>query len=83
MFCGPPPTVTSFRSAFRVASRGLVERTWIVLRGADLGLADLLGADLRGADLRSANLADAIFLTQSQVRAAVRDAGTTLPSVLL
>jgi hypothetical protein len=53
------------------------------LRGADLRLADLLGADLRGADLRAANLADALFLTQSQVQAAIGDGTTVLPSVLL
>ncbi len=53
------------------------------LRGADLRLADLLGADLRGADLRAANLTEAIFLTAAQVQAAVGDAGTTLPSVLI
>jgi hypothetical protein len=52
------------------------------LRGADLGLADLLGADLRGTDLRAANLSDAIFLSQTQVQAAVGDARTTLPAVL-
>ena len=52
------------------------------LQGADLRLADLLGADLRGADLRAANLGDAIFLTQTQVQAAVGDARTTLPAVL-
>jgi hypothetical protein len=52
------------------------------LQGADLRLADLLGADLRGADLRAANLGDAIFLTQTQVQAAVGDARTALPAVL-
>ncbi len=52
------------------------------LQGADLRLADLLGADLRGADLRAANLVDAIFLTQSQVQAAVGDGRTALPAVL-
>ncbi len=53
------------------------------LRGADLQLADLLGADFRGADLRTANLDGALFLTQIQVQAAVGDASTVLPSVLL
>ncbi|GIM92589.1 pentapeptide repeat-containing protein [Paractinoplanes toevensis] len=41
------------------------------LREADLRRADFTGADLRGADLRGANLADALFLTRSQLRAAV------------
>jgi uncharacterized protein YjbI with pentapeptide repeats len=50
------------------------------LRGADLRLADLLGADLRGADLRGADLTTSIFLTQSQIDSAKRDAGTKLPS---
>jgi uncharacterized protein YjbI with pentapeptide repeats len=40
------------------------------LRGADLRRADLIGADLRGADLRGADLTGALFLTQSQLRAA-------------
>ncbi|GIF24635.1 hypothetical protein Ate02nite_73650 [Paractinoplanes tereljensis] len=41
------------------------------LREADLRRADFTGADLRGTDLRGANLADALFLTRSQLRAAV------------
>lgn len=41
------------------------------LREADLRRADFTGADLRGADLRGANLAGALFLTESQLRAAV------------
>ena len=41
------------------------------LRDADLRRADFTGADLRGADLRGADLTDAIFLTESQLRAAV------------
>ena len=53
------------------------------LRGADLGHADLLGADLRAADLSSAKLSQAIFLTQPQLDAAVGDASTTIPSVLI
>jgi len=52
------------------------------LRGADLRQADLLGADLRGADLRGANLSDAIFLTQTQVQAAIGDSRTSLPPIL-
>jgi hypothetical protein len=41
------------------------------LRDADLRRADLTGADLRGTDLRGANLTDVLFLTGSQLRAAV------------
>jgi pentapeptide repeat protein len=52
------------------------------LRGADLRGADLLGADLRGADLRGADLSDALFLTRSQVQAAVGDAATRCPARL-
>ncbi len=43
------------------------------LRGADLRRADFTGADLRGADLRGADLTGALFLTESQVTAAVTD----------
>ena len=43
------------------------------LRDADLRRADLTGADLRGADLRGADLTDVLFLTASQLRAAVTD----------
>jgi uncharacterized protein YjbI with pentapeptide repeats len=43
------------------------------LRDADLRLADLTGADLRGADLRGANLTGVLFLTKSQLRAAVTE----------
>jgi len=53
------------------------------LRGLDLGRADLLGADLRDADLRGAELAQVLFLSQSQVNAAVGDAHATIPSALL
>lgn len=52
------------------------------LRGADLSRTDVLGADLRAADVRGARLAEALFLTQPQVDAAVGDAATTLPGVL-
>ena len=52
------------------------------LRGLDLVLADLTGADLRGADLRGADLSEAIFVTTSQLRAAVGDATTSLPPTL-
>jgi hypothetical protein len=40
------------------------------LRDADLRRADFTGADLRGADLRGADLSGALFLTESQLRAA-------------
>ncbi|WP_433370096.1 pentapeptide repeat-containing protein [Actinoplanes sp. CA-142083] len=43
------------------------------LREADLRLADLTGADLRGTDLRGAKLTGVLFLTASQLRAAVTD----------
>src|SRR4051794_12397582 len=52
------------------------------LRAADLRGADLLGADLRGADLRGADLTDALFLTRTQVQAAVGDDGTRIPARL-
>lgn len=48
------------------------------LRRADLRQADLLGADLRAADLRAARLDGSIFLTQTQVGAAVGDAATAI-----
>jgi hypothetical protein len=41
------------------------------LRDADLRRADFTGADLRGTDLRGADLTGALFLTKSQLRAAV------------
>jgi uncharacterized protein YjbI with pentapeptide repeats len=53
------------------------------LTGADLRRADLLGADLRGAQLAAADLRDALFLTQSQVGAALGDPGTRIPPRLL
>jgi hypothetical protein len=43
------------------------------LRDADLCRADFTGADLRGTDLRGANLTGVLFLTTSQLRAAVTD----------
>ncbi|MET0493262.1 MAG: pentapeptide repeat-containing protein [Actinoplanes sp.] len=46
------------------------------LRGADLRTADFTGADLRGTDLRGADLTGALFLTESQVTAAITDATT-------
>jgi uncharacterized protein YjbI with pentapeptide repeats len=48
------------------------------LRGADLRRADLTGADLRGARLAGADLTDCLFLTQSQLEAAVGDEQVTL-----
>ena len=43
------------------------------LRDADLREADFTGADLRGADLRGADLDGALFLTESQLTAAVTE----------
>jgi hypothetical protein len=43
------------------------------LRDADLRGADFTGADLRGTDLRGADLTGALFLTESQLTAAVTD----------
>ncbi len=52
------------------------------LRGADLRLADLTGADLRGAKLAGADLSGSLFVTQTQLDAAIGDAGTRLPPTL-
>jgi hypothetical protein len=52
------------------------------LRGQDLGSADLLGADLRDTDLRAADLGDALFLSQSQLNAALGDPATRIPDRL-
>lgn len=52
------------------------------LRDVDLELADLTGADLRGADIRGARLSGALFVTQSQLHAALGDARTTLPAAI-
>ncbi|WP_427884801.1 pentapeptide repeat-containing protein [Kribbella sp. GL6] len=52
------------------------------LRQADLRQADLIGADLRDTDLRGADLTGALFLTQSQVNAALGDHTTKLPSAV-
>lgn len=52
------------------------------LRGALLGLADLTGADLRNADIRGTDLSGVLFLTRSQLAAARRDAGTSIPAGL-
>jgi uncharacterized protein YjbI with pentapeptide repeats len=43
------------------------------LRDARLRRADFTGADLRGTDLRGADLTEVLFLTKSQLRAAVTD----------
>ncbi|MDI6097916.1 pentapeptide repeat-containing protein [Actinoplanes sp. NEAU-A12] len=43
------------------------------LRDADLRRADFTGADMRGTDLRGANLDGVLFLTASQLRAAVTE----------
>jgi hypothetical protein len=53
------------------------------LAGADLRKADLIGADLRDSDLKGADLTDALFVTQSQVNAALGDSHTKIPSTLL
>ena len=52
------------------------------LRGADLRSADFTGADLRGADLRGADLRGAIFLSSSQLEAALGDRETQLATSL-
>ena len=53
------------------------------LSGADLRLAELIGADLRGAAVHGADLSSALFLTQFQVNAALGDAATRLPPLLV
>ncbi|MFI5931689.1 pentapeptide repeat-containing protein [Actinoplanes sp. NPDC051494] len=45
------------------------------LREADLRLADFTGADLRGTDLRGADLTGVLFLTDSQLKAAITTPG--------
>lgn len=50
------------------------------LTDADLTLADLTGADLRAATMSGANMSRTIFVTQSQLEAAVGDATTLLPA---
>ena len=52
------------------------------LRAADLRVADFTGADLRGADLGGADLSGSLFLAQTQLEAAMGDAGTKLPPSL-
>jgi len=53
------------------------------LREADLRVADLIGADLRGADVRGADLGTSLYLTQSQLNAALGDAHTVIPPSLV
>ena len=52
------------------------------LSGCDLSGADLTGADCRDIDIRGADLARTIFLTQSQIDAAIGDSHTRLPPAL-
>ena len=52
------------------------------LRGATLHAAELLGADLRNADLSGADLSGAVYLTASQVGAALGSPATRLPPSL-
>ena len=52
------------------------------LRRADLALADLRGADLRAPTCAARGWSDALFLTRSQLGAAVGDETTTVPSWL-
>lgn len=49
------------------------------LRGADLRAADLIGADLRDANIGGADLSTALFLSQTQINAAIGDGDTRLP----
>ncbi|MFI5807860.1 pentapeptide repeat-containing protein [Streptomyces sp. NPDC051561] len=50
--------------------------------GADLRGADVIGADFRDADVRGADLSEALFLTQTQVNAALGDGGTRIPGAV-
>ena len=52
------------------------------LRGADLWMSDMKGTKLDGADLRGANLMEVTNLTTEQLRDAVVDESTTLPTSL-
>jgi uncharacterized protein YjbI with pentapeptide repeats len=52
------------------------------LTGADLRRADLIGADLRDANLAGADLTGAIFVTQTQLNAALGDQRTRIPAGL-
>lgn len=44
--------------------------------------ANFLGADMRDCNLKNADLSESIFLTQSQISAAVGNSGTKLPAAL-
>jgi uncharacterized protein YjbI with pentapeptide repeats len=50
------------------------------LRGSNLAGANLIGADLRNADIRGADLSESLYITQSQVNAAIGDSSTRLPA---
>jgi uncharacterized protein YjbI with pentapeptide repeats len=52
------------------------------LSGCTLRSADLIGADLRDTNLGGSDLSSALFLTQSQLNAAIGDAATVLPAGL-
>ena len=65
---------TNLRGAYLIAAD---------LRKADLRGADLIGADLRDADIRDTNLSETLFLTQSQINAAIGSESTILPDALL
>lgn len=52
------------------------------LSRADLRRADLIGADLRDANLAGADLTGAIFVTQTQLNAALGDQSTRIPEGL-
>ncbi|WP_046215192.1 pentapeptide repeat-containing protein [Paenibacillus wulumuqiensis] len=65
---------TNLRGAYLIAAD---------LRQADLRGADMIGADLRDTDLRGTDLRETLFLTQSQINAAIGDMNTILPDALL
>jgi uncharacterized protein YjbI with pentapeptide repeats len=52
------------------------------LRDTNLRLADFTGADCRGANMCGADLSESIFVSQSQVSAALGDGATRLPPSL-
>jgi uncharacterized protein YjbI with pentapeptide repeats len=70
---GADLTAATFRGALLIG---------VDLRGAVLRCADLTGADLRGARVGGADLRESLFVTQSQLDAAVGDAGTRIPASL-
>lgn len=63
-------TGASLRGAYLIAAD---------LRGTDMRGTDCIGADFRGADVRGADLSQSLFLTQTQLNAAMGDAHTKLP----